>query len=140
MAALASCGYTLVVVSNQRGIARGLVAGETLRGIERELQAALRRHGAEVTGFRYCPHELDDPACDCRKPKPGLLLAAARELDLDLESSWMIGDAASDIEAGEAAGCRTAYVGPGPPPGTAIISAPSLAEAAIEICGRPRPG
>lgn len=136
MARLAACGFALVVVSNQRGVARGLVQENVLREIERELQAALRRHGAEIVGFHYCPHDLDDPRCECRKPKPGMLLAAAREHGLDLARSWMVGDSDSDVEAGEAAGCRTAYVGPGKPSATTTLVAPSLGEAAKLICAR----
>ena len=92
MARLAGCGYTLVVASNQRGMARGLLTERVLDEIEAVIEAALEPHGAVIAGFYYCPHQADDPGCDCRKPKPGMLLRAARELGLDLEESWMIGD------------------------------------------------
>jgi histidinol-phosphate phosphatase family protein len=109
-ALLAEAGYTLVVVSNQRGIARGVIDLDVLRAIERRIQDGLHPHGCRVASFRYCPHDIAD-ACACRKPRPGLLLDAADELSIDLASSWMIGDAESDVAAGRAAGCRTILVG-----------------------------
>jgi len=107
---LARAGYALVVVSNQRGLARGLVTTAVLREIEQRIQDALAPHGCRVEAFRYCPHDHAD-ACACRKPAPGLLLAAAADLGLDLGASWMIGDAASDVRAGRGAGCHTALIG-----------------------------
>lgn len=112
VARLAALGYVPVVVSNQRGIARGLVRPETLGEIEARIQADLAGHGCRVASFRYCPHEID-AGCPCRKPRPGLLLQAAAEMGLDLAASWMIGDDESDVEAGRAAGCRTLLLGPG---------------------------
>ncbi len=106
MLMLAKAGLPLVIVSNQRGISLGVVTHTTLHEIECRIQAALGAHGHEVAAFRYCPHGLDE-ACDCRKPLPGLLCAAARDLRLDLSQSWMIGDADTDVDAGLAAGCRT---------------------------------
>ncbi len=132
IARLAECGFTLAVVSNQRGIARGLVDRAVLAGIEERLQAALEPLGARIAGFYYCPH-MDEDDCDCRKPKPGMLLDAARELGLDLNASWMIGDSETDIQAGAAAGCRTAYLGEAGGAG-ATLSARSLDEAASAIC------
>lgn len=132
MVRLAGCGYELVVVSNQRGLARGLVTEEVLRGIEEVLRVALEPNDVAIAGFRYCPHDLADD-CDCRKPKPGLLLDAAAQRDLDLEASWMIGDADTDIAAGIAAGCRTAYIGEAPGV-ESTIRAPSLDQAATLIC------
>jgi D-glycero-D-manno-heptose 1,7-bisphosphate phosphatase len=109
MAKLAGSKFPLVVVSNQRGIARGLVTFDTLGAIEAQIQQALGDRGYHVDAFRYCVHDLDDH-CDCRKPQPGLLLSAARELQLDLPRSWMIGDTKEDMEAGRAAGCRTILI------------------------------
>ncbi len=134
---LARCGHRLVVVSNQRGITRGLVSEQVLRGTEEALQEALRPHGAEIAGFYYCPHEKD-AGCDCRKPRPGLLLRAADELGLDLVASWMVGDKATDVEAGIAAGCRTAYLGEERGV-SATLTATSLAEAVDLICGSAPP-
>ena len=134
MRRLADCGYVLVVASNQRGIARGLVDEEVLRGTEDVLQQALEPHGVQIAGFYYCPHEIEEN-CDCRKPKSGLLLRAAEELDLDLASSWMVGDSERDVEAGSGAGCSTAFVGPDSTV-SAVVIAGSLEEAARLICER----
>ncbi len=132
MAHLAACGLTLVVASNQRGIARGIVSEGFLRASEAALQAELSLLGAEISGFYYCPHGIEED-CDCRKPRPGMLLRAAGDLDLDLASSWMVGDSASDVEAGSAAGCRTAAIGPETIE-RATITAPTLQRAAELIC------
>jgi D-glycero-D-manno-heptose 1,7-bisphosphate phosphatase len=128
-AALATAGFLLAVVSNQRGIARGLVSPQTLVEIEDEIQAALEPHGARIAAFRYCPHELDE-GCDCRKPAPGMLLELATDLDVDLASSWMIGDSPTDVAAGRAAGCRTALLGPASTSTDADLLADSLLEVA----------
>jgi D-glycero-D-manno-heptose 1,7-bisphosphate phosphatase len=130
MARLASCGLELIVVSNQRGIARGLVAPGVLDATEVVIQGHLREHGADVAEFRYCPHEIDED-CECRKPKPGMLLDVARSRRIELEASWMIGDSQSDVEAGAAAGCRT--VGIGPDALSAEFRAESLLDAAAVI-------
>lgn len=132
IAALAACGFELVVVSNQRGIARGLVTDEVLRETESALAAALAPERVEIAGFYYCPHEIEEE-CDCRKPRPGLLLRAAEELGLDLAASWIIGDSESDIRAGEAAGCRTLFLGAGNEVG-ADLAAESLRDAAALVC------
>jgi D-glycero-D-manno-heptose 1,7-bisphosphate phosphatase len=132
---LADCGYALVVVSNQRGVARGLVSDDLLRATEKVLQEALRPHGAEIAGFYYCPHELHEK-CGCRKPRPGMLLQAASELNLDLAASWMIGDSPSDIEAGRSAGCRTVYLGD-EREADSTLGADSLEAAANSICADP---
>ena len=108
-------GFVAVVVTNQRGIALGRLTRATLDGIHRRLRRRLREtHGLDLLDILYCPHDND--ACNCRKPKPGMLLRAARRHGLDLGQSWMVGDSASDVEAGRRAGCRTVLVGP-PAPG-----------------------
>jgi D-glycero-D-manno-heptose 1,7-bisphosphate phosphatase len=106
IAALGRAGFEVVVVSNQRGIARGLVSWETLEAIEARIASDLRPLGGQVDAYYYCPHGLDD-SCDCRKPRPGLLIRAARERGLDIRRSAIVGDSESDIEAGRAAGCGT---------------------------------
>lgn len=121
-------GYVVVVVSNQRGIARGLVTWETLRAIE---DAIRRASGAEIS-FYYCPHDVDEQ-CDCRKPQPGLLLRAARELDLDLARSVMVGDAETDIEAGRAAGTRTILLSAAGTPTKADLVVETLGDAAEAV-------
>jgi D-glycero-D-manno-heptose 1,7-bisphosphate phosphatase len=134
--ALARAGFVLAVASNQRGIARGLVSWSTIAAIEQEIQARLGEQGVQIAAFRYCPHELDD-VCDCRKPAPGMLLELAELLDLDLARSWMVGDSASDVAAGHAAGCSTALIAPATARlPFADLVAPSLRAAAAAILER----
>jgi histidinol-phosphate phosphatase family protein len=130
MVALARSGLPLIVVSNQRGVSRGLVSRRTLAAIEARIQDELRGHGAHVSGFYYCVHDLQD-RCDCRKPEPGLLLTAARDLDLDLPMSWMVGDTEGDIEAGRRAGCRTVLISGEPHPWATTAATLQLASRLI---------
>lgn len=95
--------YKLVIVTNQSAIGRGLVPAETVQEINDRLATIIRTAGGQLAGIYTCPHTPKD-ACDCRKPKPGLLLQAAAELNIALAQSWMIGDAWSDLQAGQAAG------------------------------------
>jgi D-glycero-D-manno-heptose 1,7-bisphosphate phosphatase len=132
---LASAGYVLTVVSNQRGVARGMVTTELLTQIEQRIQTELGGYGCEIAAFRYCVHD-HDARCDCRKPKPGLILQLADELGLDLVRSWMIGDSASDVQAGKAAGCMTALVSSSSTGAEADMVAGSLAAAADLIAAR----
>lgn len=105
LAKLNEAGYRLVVVSNQSGVGRGFIREETLPLIHRRLDELLVPYGARIDHYELCLHMPEDH-CDCRKPKPKLILDAARELGIDLSKSFMIGDKWSDIEAGVAAGCR----------------------------------
>ncbi len=106
-------GYEIVVVSNQSGVARGYFAESALKSVETRLRELLLGCGVKMAGFYYCPHHHEGVVpeytrrCACRKPLPGLLMRAARELELDLESSWIIGDILHDVEAGNRAGCGT---------------------------------
>jgi D-glycero-D-manno-heptose 1,7-bisphosphate phosphatase len=102
-------GWAVVVVSNQSGLARGLFGQEALAAITAKMESVLAAAGGGVEGVYYCPH-APEAGCGCRKPAPGLLLRAARELDLDLGSSYLVGDKACDIECGRAAGPRTVLV------------------------------
>lgn len=106
-------GFAAVIVSNQRGVATGRMTAATVDDIHHRLAAALKAEGLALDDILYCPH--DHGVCECRKPKPGLLLEAARRHDIDLGRSWMVGDSPTDIEAGRAAGCRTILVGPPAP-------------------------
>lgn len=114
-------GYKTVVVSNQSGVARGIVSEEMLGRIHERLQELLALKGAALDGIYYCPYHPDGVIpkyrrdSDLRKPQPGMLLAAAEAMDLDLKQSWMIGDSGRDVEAGRRAGCRTILVRSGPP-------------------------
>ncbi len=110
---LNEAGYLVVIVTNQSGVARGLVTEERLAEIHARLKSELAHHGATVENIYYCPYhpegviELYTRESDLRKPAPGMLLSAADELGIDLPSSWMVGDSARDVEAGKRAGCRT---------------------------------
>ncbi len=106
-------GCKTVVVSNQSGVARGIVTEEMLARIHERLGELLAAQGASLDGIYYCPYHPDGvipeyrKESDWRKPRPGMLLAAAREMEIDLARSWMIGDNDRDMEAGRRAGCRT---------------------------------
>ncbi|HEV2282382.1 MAG TPA: HAD family hydrolase [bacterium] len=114
---LRDAGWAVVVITNQSVVARGMVTEEGLREIHEALQSRLRSRGAALDAIYYCPHHPEGAvaayriACDCRKPRAGLLLRAAADLGIDLGASVMVGDAASDIEAGRRAGCRTVLLG-----------------------------
>lgn len=109
-------GYLAIVVTNQPVIARGEVTVLELNEIHNKMETLLGKDGAYIDALYYCPHhphkgyEGEIPElktdCDCRKPKPGLLLRAAEDYNIDLEHSWMIGDSDSDVQAGDAAGCK----------------------------------
>ena len=114
-------GYLTIVVTNQPVIARGEVTVEELQEIHNKMETLLGNEGAYIDDIFYCPHHPDKGfekeipelkiVCDCRKPKPGMLLAAAEKYNIDLSESWMIGDGKNDIEAGRNAGCKVASVG-----------------------------
>lgn len=106
---LASGPRQIVVVSNQSCIGRGLVSRETVEEIHARMTEAVRRSGGRIDAVYYCPHRPDED-CPCRKPRPGLILKAARELDIDLAASWMVGDDLKDLETAKAAGVRPVLV------------------------------
>jgi D,D-heptose 1,7-bisphosphate phosphatase len=115
-AALSRAGYRLVIVSNQSGVARGFFREAALQNVRDRLETLLANAGVSLAGFYYCPHlptgSVPEYAidCQCRKPRPGMLRQAARDLEIDLTASWMVGDILDDVEAGRAAGCRTCLV------------------------------
>jgi D-glycero-D-manno-heptose 1,7-bisphosphate phosphatase len=124
---LKGAGFLLIVVSNQPDVARGTVAKDTVEGINRALGGAL-----PIDEFRVCYHD-SSAGCDCRKPKPGMLLAAAAKWNIDLSRSFIIGDRWRDTEAGQAAGCTTIFIDYGydeKQPERVDYRAASLAEAA----------
>lgn len=106
-------GFELVVVSNQSGLARGIIRPEAFQAVQSRLEALLAEGGVVLDDARFCPHGPDD-GCACRKPKPGMLLDAARDRGIDLAHSVMVGDSARDVAAGIAAGCRTILLGKAP--------------------------
>jgi D,D-heptose 1,7-bisphosphate phosphatase len=105
-------GMKAVVISNQSGVARGLLTEEFVKKTNNHLQILLREQGAFINKFYYCPHhptEGEEPyrqICDCRKPAPGMFLTAARDLNIDLELSYMVGDRFFDMEAAKNAGVK----------------------------------
>ncbi len=117
-------GYLAIVVTNQPVIARGEVSWEKLEEIHNKMETLLGQEGAYLDDLFLCPHHPHKGyegeraeykiECNCRKPKPGLLQQAAEKYNIDLSLSWMVGDSQSDVEAGKAAGCRTALLGDGP--------------------------
>lgn len=135
--ALADAGFVLVVVSNQSGVARGFFPESAVAAVNEALAAALARGaGVTIAGWYVCPHGPES-RCDCRKPAPGLLLRAARELGLDLARSFAVGDRDRDVEAGRAAGVRaTVRIGRPDERGAADHAAPDLAAAAAWIVAR----
>ncbi len=110
-------GYLAIVVTNQPVIARGEITYSELEEIHNKMETLLGHDGAYLDGIYFCPHHPDSGFegevkelkfdCDCRKPKPGMLLQAAKDFNIDLEQSWIIGDGEHDVKAGEAADCRT---------------------------------
>lgn len=113
---LHGAGWKLVVITNQSGIARGLFTEDDLARMHDHLRAELAAEGVAIDAIFHCPHHPDGTvpdlavACACRKPRPGMLRAAANRIGIDLAASWMVGDILDDVEAGHRAGCRTVLV------------------------------
>ena len=111
-------GYLVIVVTNQPAIAKETLLLKALQAVNERLASLLAAEGTGWDNLRFCPHFPGPVAgkneytieCDCRKPKPGMLLAAAREFNIDLPASWMVGDGLNDVQAGKAAGCRSILV------------------------------
>ncbi len=116
LAALEGAGYRRVVVTNQSGIARGLYTEADFARLMGEVRLRLRAEGVSFDAVEYCPHLPDAPleqyrrACACRKPEPGMLLAAIRALDIDPAASFLVGDRISDVQAGRAAGVGQCFL------------------------------
>ncbi|MHB1414180.1 MAG: D-glycero-alpha-D-manno-heptose-1,7-bisphosphate 7-phosphatase [Chloroflexota bacterium] len=109
VARLCRAGVKVFIITNQAVVNRGIVPRETVDAINELMRQELASRGAYIEAVAYCPHRPEEH-CGCRKPEPGLLLELARRYDLDLRDTVLIGDALSDIEAGQAAGCRTILV------------------------------
>lgn len=113
---LKKAGYLIIIVTNQSGIGRGYYSEEQFSIFNKHMIDNLDQLGAKVDAVYYCPHHPDAAiekyrkVCDCRKPEPGMILKAAKELDINTCNSWFIGDRLSDIEAGKKAGCRTILI------------------------------
>lgn len=141
-----AAGFLTVVVTNQSGVARGMFTEVVVHQVHTHIETET---GLTFDRWEHCPHHIDGTipeytlACDCRKPKPGMLLRAAAALGVDLGQSWMIGDRASDLEAGFAAGCRAILVKTGyganvpitePDPARRLVAVvPSVVEAVAVI-------
>jgi D-glycero-D-manno-heptose 1,7-bisphosphate phosphatase len=114
--AINRCGFLAVVVSNQAGVARGYFPESLVHEVHAILRASMEAGGARLDGVYYCPHHptVGDPPyrrdCECRKPRPGLLLQAAAELAIDLGRSWVVGDRLGDLELAWSVGARAALV------------------------------
>mgnify|MGYP005892757427 FL=1 len=131
-------GYLAVVVTNQPVVARGEVSFEELEEIHSKMETLLGKEGAYLDAIYYCPHhphkgyEGERPElkidCDCRKPKPGMLLKAAEDFNIDLSKSWMVGDGENDIQAGINAGCKTVLLSNGNESYGQTVRVTSLAE------------
>ncbi len=125
-------GYAAVIITNQRGVALGCMTTEAVEDIHRRLRTILKeQHGLTLLDILYCPHDKGE--CDCRKPKPGMILEAARRHQIDLSQSWMIGDSPKDAEAGKAAGCRTILIGEAAKPGLADFTFPDMGTLRTQI-------
>lgn len=106
---LAAMPYAVVVVSNQAAVNRGLMSRHTLEEMHCRLHTLVAAAGGQLDAIYYCPHRPDE-LCSCRKPQPGMLLQAAAHLDLDLEQSYLVGDAITDLEAAVAVGVQPVLV------------------------------
>lgn len=120
---LKDAGYLLILITNQSGIARGLISTEQLNSIHRKLSIILNKYEVKLDAIYYCPHHPDFPdskgiaECNCRKPKPGLILKALADWNIDVESSYMLGDKLSDINTGINSGIKPVFIGNSLPEG-----------------------
>jgi D-glycero-D-manno-heptose 1,7-bisphosphate phosphatase len=131
---LKQAGFRVIVVSNQRCVAKGLITVQDLELLHQWMHRKLAESCAIVDGIYYCPHDKQPP-CNCRKPEPGMLLTAAHDHQIDLAASWMIGDSDGDMEAGRRAGCKTARLLEQSTPGSGNedVYAQSLLDAVEQI-------
>ena len=113
LAKIKAYGFALVLVSNQSGIGRGLITPQQADQVHQAFVERLAEHGVRLDAVFYCPHTPAE-GCRCRKPSPEMFLRAAGELDLDLARSFMVGDQATDMEAGKRAGCQTILLSTAP--------------------------
>lgn len=143
---LNEAGFLVIVITNQSGIARGLVTAETLAMINQKLTDVLSQGGAKIDALYFCPHHPDyDLDCDCRKPKTGLIEQACRDFNIDLKNSWLIGDTTGDMETARRAGLQSILVKTGyggedqSYPGSINYIAKDIAEAAAYILKSAKP-
>ena len=116
---LSDRGYLLIIITNQSGVARGYFEEKDLIKVEKKIKDLLQEQDIRLTAFYYCPHHPEGMvkayamSCSCRKPEPGMINEAAKEFQIDLSGSWMIGDILNDVEAGNRAGCKTVLINNG---------------------------
>ena len=103
-------GFLAIIITNQSAINRSLMTKNDLETIHRYIEKHLNANSAHIDAFYFCPHRPDEN-CNCRKPKPGLIKLAEKDFQIDLSSSWIIGDSISDIEAGKQVNCKTIRIG-----------------------------
>ena len=140
---LREAGFLVIVATNQSGVARGYLTEKKLRAVHTTLLEELARQSARLDAIYYCPHHPEGSVreyaieCDCRKPAPGLLLRAARQWNVNLAASFVVGDSERDVLAGKRAGCRTVLISAARPAKTAADdAAPDFLEAARLIVAR----
>jgi len=110
-------GYKVIIVSNQPGLAKNKFSLEIFEQMKEKMRKELKKNGAEIDAEYYCFHHPHAKVkkykknCDCRKPKPGMILKAAKDHNIDLLKSWMIGDGITDIQAGQTADCKIIFIG-----------------------------
>ena len=109
LARLHKTGYNVIVITNQSAVNRGMISLKELDGMHRMMTNTIQRHGGQIRDIYYCPHRPDE-GCDCRKPKPGLILKACNQYKIDLNHSIMVGDSVKDIECARNAGCAKAVL------------------------------
>jgi len=113
---LEEAGFALIVITNQSGVARGYHTEDDVRRVNAALSEMLAAEGVHIESYYHCPHHPEGAVpkysfvCDCRKPAPGLILQAAKDADIDIGASYMVGDFTRDVKAGRAAGVRTVLV------------------------------
>jgi D,D-heptose 1,7-bisphosphate phosphatase len=110
MTVLQDRGFLLIIISNQSGIGRGYITVDQAEKVHNEVVSSLAGRGVSIDASYYCPHAPED-RCQCRKPLPTLLFRAAKEFDIDLANSFMVGDKQIDMEAGKNAGCHAVHLG-----------------------------
>lgn len=109
LALLKKAGFMLVLITNQGGVAKGIYTLDDVNAIHQEMQHILKSHNADFDAMYCCPHHNEVSDCTCRKPKPGMIIQAVEEYNIDLSKSFLIGDSLRDIEAGDAAGVKKSY-------------------------------
>ena len=106
---LNKAGFLVIIITNQRGIAKGLMTEEDLKDIHTKMIEEIKKSGAKIDGIYYCPHDEKDN-CNCRKPKIGMFLKAKKDFNVEMSESWLVGDSKFDILAGQKAGCKTILI------------------------------